>query len=175
MLRRFSIGALAVAAFGLFSTTGARADQVFTWTLPASPTITSGNFINGSFFQIPGVTFTENGITETGMFGFFPTGNGGGFDLSAGGQTILNDFGQQVYTGPAGDQEGMPTFLPGTYGLNGEPPATFLGPGTLSITSTGNGNDQFTYTAATPEPGSLLLLGTGLLSLIGLAPKRISA
>lgn len=178
MLRRILISSLSVAIFALISATGAKADEVFTWTLPASPTPSS--FFDGSFFELTSVPYSLNGVAQPPEFmDFYPLSNGGGFSLQNGGSVmLLNEFGPQVYTGPTGDQESAPTFVPGTY----EP---FSGTGTLSngltgtlvITSTVGAGDSFKYTLSksVPEPSALLLLGSGLLSLIGLARKRITA
>jgi len=44
----------------------------------------------------------------------------------------------------------------------------------LTITSIPGGGDSFTYDLTnTPEPASLLLLGTGALALIGFARKKV--
>jgi hypothetical protein len=180
MLRRTLIGSLLVAVLALFSATRAKADDVFTWTLPASPTIGSGDFMTGNSFTIMGVPLSENGAPVGDfVFDFYNSNGGGGFDaFLMGSATILNEFGPQVYTGPTGNQEGTPTFVPGTY-------KPFSGTGTLSngltgtlvITSTVGAGDSFKYTLSksVPEPSALLLLGSGLLSLIGLARKRITA
>jgi PEP-CTERM motif len=164
MLRRTLIGCLLVAVCALISATRAKADDVdqftydfggntFTWELPTSPTPTS--FTIGVYFDIANVPYSENGVPETpGTFDFYNTSDGGGFDLYVGTTVILNDFGDQVYSGA----ESAPTFLIGVpFDLNNGSPS---GPmGSLSTT-------------ATPEPSSLLLLAGGLLSFLGLAWKR---
>jgi hypothetical protein len=118
---------------------------------------------------IPGVSFSENGLVQPpGLFRFFSVAGGGGFNTLTGtGTLILNEFGPQLYMG----SESAPTFLPGTYELSGEGTLTTGLTGTLNITSTAAG-DVFNYSLSTPEPGSLLLLGSGLV-LLGFARKKI--
>lgn len=176
MMRRAITICLAVAAFALLSASSAKADETFTWTLPATPTISSPDFMLGNSFTIMNVPLSENG-TSLGnyVFDFYNLGAGGGFDaFSMGSSTALNEFGPQVYMGA----ENMPTFVPGTYGpFNGQGSLTTGMTGVLDITNAGNGNDLFTYTttttAITPEPSSLLLLGAGALALLGFTRKRI--
>jgi PEP-CTERM motif len=178
MLRRTLIGFLFVAVFALFSATRAKADDVFTWTLPSSPTIPSTGVTPGCCFMIMNVPLFENGAPLGDyVFDFYTSANdvGGGFDAFSMGQSaILNEFGPQVYTGPTGMEESNPTFLLGSFGpFTGDGSATVGMMGTLDISSIPGDGDLFTYTlSSTPEPGSLLLLGTGLLCFLGLAWKR---
>ncbi len=162
-------------SLGLFSAGRDSADEIFAWTLPASPTIDPTLVSPGIAFEIQGVPFWENGLAQgKGTFDFFNLVNGVGFELlttSAG--LILNEFGLQVYTGPAGNQESIPTFVPGTYQFNdGSPTGPLIG--TLTITSGANG-DLFTFDLATvPEPSSSLLIGSGALGLPRFARRKIS-
>ncbi len=174
MVRRSVIIGLAIAAFAFFSASSAKADEVFTWTLPASPTIGSTDFQMNLGFTIMNVPLSENGASLGNyVFDFYNTGDGGGFDaFFMGSSMILNEFGPQVYMGG----ENMPTFVQGIYGpFDGQGSLTTGMTGILDITNAGNGNDLFTYTATTPEPSSLLLLGAGALALLGFTRKRIIA
>lgn len=164
-----------IAIFGLFSTGRAKADDLFTyqfdgnsftWDLPASPPIVvpPDSFTAGMFFELVGVPFSENGGPQTlGTLDFFQAPeNLGGFELFLDGNSnpIVNTTGPQLYMGVG--EEGSPTFKLGTFDLtdfNTGNPA-----GTLTISS-----------VSTPEPSSLLLLGSGALALLGFARKRIIA
>jgi PEP-CTERM motif len=181
-MRRLVTVLFLFALVGLCSARRAQADEVFAWTLPASPTIAPGNVDLGGFFgfTIPGVSFSENGVSQSGVFDFFNSNSGGGFDLGAApvcagtaiATCILDETGAQLYTGT----ESAPTFVPGTYFLTGfSDSLNSGGTGTLTIAAGANG-DLFTYTfTPVPEPASLLLVGAGALSFLGFARKKILA
>lgn len=174
-MRRFIIGGLLIAVMGLVSASRAQADGVdtftytfdgntFVWQLPSSPTIGAMDFILGTSFAILDVPYSENGVAQTpSEFDFFNASipDGGGFVIVTPSLTSpANTFGAQLYSG----MEDAPTFIPGTYQLNN---GTSTGPiGTLVI--------SFSSVSA-PEPSSLILLGSGLLSLLGFARKKLLA
>jgi hypothetical protein len=174
-MRRFIIGGLLIAVMGLVSASRAQADGVdtftytfdgntFVWQLPSSPTIGAMDFILGTSFAILDVPYSENGMAQApSEFDFFSSTDEGGFQIITPSlMSPANTFGAQLYGGM--DMEDAPTFIPGTYQLNNDSPT---GPtGTLVI--------SFSSVSA-PEPSSLILLGSGLLSLLGFARKKLLA
>ena len=165
----FSIAALALLLPSLPKADSISIDDIFTfqlpgltysWELPASPTIppSDGSALN---FVIPNVAYSVNGSVSTLLpneFDFLTTSDGGGFALFNSfspsfplTHVVLDKLGPQFFTGSTS----APTFLPGTYSLDGAPG----GPGTLTI-------------RATPEPASLLLIGSGVLAFIGLRGRK---
>jgi hypothetical protein len=128
--------------------------------LPASPTPTGTDAACPSNFPpefcISGVTTTVNGVTETGAtLEFFDISQGGGMSLLPGGNfpPLVDTIGAQLYTGPVTS----PTFLLGTF------------PQTSLVDKT-----DFTITITTiPEPGSLVLVASGALSLAAVLRRRL--
>ena len=116
------------------------------WSLDSSPSV-SGS-ANGAYFNINNVS-TDLGNDNI----FFYNTNDGGLIADSFG---VNIFGAQVYSGA----ESSPTFILGSY--------------------TGKQNDvgpaDYTLTISdTPEPGSLFLLGSGLIGLGGTLRRKFIA
>jgi hypothetical protein len=168
-MRRYLItSCFVLAVFALFSATQAQADTIdnftyqdagntFTWQLAASPTILPDNSLPGLAFVITDVSYSENDIPQNPaslIFSSLP--QGGGFFLFDTFQGILS-YGSQIYSGP----EDAPTFLEGTFSL----PDYFS-------SSDGSGIPATLTIKSVPEPSSLMLLGTGMLALLGLALKK---
>jgi hypothetical protein len=171
-MRRFIIGGLLIAVMGLVSASRAHADGVdtftytfdgntFVWQLPSSPAIDPAN-VFPTFFAILDVPFSENGVAQTpSEFDFFNTSGEGGFQIiTLGLMSPADTFGEQLYNGT----EGAPTFKTGTFPLNNGSPTGPIGTLVISFTS-----------VSAPEPSSLVLLGSGLLSLLGFARKKLLA
>ena len=173
-MRRFILSGLLTAVLGLISASRAQADGVdtfkytfdgntFIWYLASSPPIGEGDFELDGSFAILDVPYSENGVDQTpSEFDFFSfPKEGGGFEIITSSLTSpANTFGAQLYSG----MENAPTFVPGTYKLNNGGPAGLLGKLIISTSS-----------VSTPEPSSLILMGSGLLSLLGFARKKILA
>jgi len=133
--------------------------QSFSFTLQGSPT----NFTPGTdFFAITDIAITSNpGTPTTGAIDFFLAPDGG-LSISSP-EFDLGDIDSAVlftYTGTFGTSSFAPTFTPGVYtGVDQSDPSD-----TVTVTIT-----------PTPEPNSVALLGTGMLGLVGIIRRKLSA
>ena len=112
--------------------------------------------VSGVGFELLNVPVQFDGVATVDTFTFYTDGLGGGFSDS-----FLSPFSAQLFTGDASD----PTFALGVYDLSFE---ELGGPVDGSITITNAPN-----VGATPEPSSLVLLGTGALALAGGIRRRL--
>ena len=179
MLRRLLVGCLLIALFGFFTASHAKADETdsftfsfgsgssattYMWSVTAPVVVSSSD--TQDFFELVNVPYTVNGVSQTG--GVFDFYYGGGFQIfdSTGTTDLVNAVGPMVYTGP----EASPAFLPfppnnGTFTVNVVDSAPTDLTGTLTLTGP-------PIPTATPEPGTLLLTGIGIVGLLWLGRKR---
>jgi hypothetical protein len=133
--------------------------EVITFTTVSTPT----DFTPGSdFFALTDIAITANpGTPTTGTIDFFLAPDGGLSITSP--EFDLSDIDSDVfftYTGTFGTSSFAPTFTPGVYtGVDGGDPSD-----TVTVTIT-----------PTPEPSSLALFGTGMLGLVGMIRRKLSA
>jgi hypothetical protein len=132
-----------------------------TFTLPASPTPSGTNAACIADlppeFCISDVTVSVNGVAETGnTLEFFDISQLGGLAVTGpgGGIGFIDTVGAQLYSGNVS----TPTFLLGTF----------------DQTNFADGSSAtVTISQVTPEPGSLVLLGSGMLGLVAIVRRRL--
>jgi len=133
----------------------------YTWSV-VNPVPATSQIPNDSFI-LDNVSYMVGTTADTGLLKFFSANNGGGFilaDDASATSYILDEFGPSVYTGP----EAAPTFNTGTFTFGNTAAGNSSPAGTLTIAAV--------TTTATPEPGTLLLTGLGLVALFWVARKR---
>lgn len=150
-------------------------DHVISFSLPSQPTPDQSgkDFENIPFFFFDNVAVTVDGSsTNQGVVfsdnGFQHIAFGNAWFVTPEDQVIANNTfagffeeEQEIFSGPVGN----PTFIPGTaHGFDFEPDREDELAGTLDIETV----------AQTPEPGSFVLLGSGLLGLAGVVRRKVA-
>lgn len=132
-----------------FTLTSNSDGSVITFQLPQTPTSTSPSF---GGFEVDDVA-TSAGLRD---ILFFDISNGGGLTVDGSGLP----YGPQLFSGTDDD----PTFLLDTFQLSNNPDL-----------STDDYTLAITQVSATPEPSSLLMLGTGALAVCGVMRRKLTA
>lgn len=176
LLVLLSAVALPVAAHAdtddTFSVTGHMLDLTF--TLPHSPTPDSHD--PHQDFALGDISFTENGVLMTADDVYFYTKNvGGGFELDDSSGAVIDGlsfYGKKLFTGTVSH----PTFKEGDFRLTGGPACTVETDVVSDAAATCHYSLTIAPTAvsATPEPGSLVLLGSGALAAMGVVRRRFA-
>lgn len=133
--------------------------NVYSFSLPTSPTVFT---VGTDYFTVAGVEISENGgapVAETVYFTNTVGYGDGGLAIFSGPYTFSlvnpNQSYPPLFTGPLND----PTFVPGVYQVEDQNHTSVKG----------------TITIFTPEPGTLVLFGTGLLCLAGVIRRKLPA
>jgi len=154
---------------------------------PLAPALGSITITGPDSWNATSITFPSQGTVQsaTGTFAFltgksvdlqsftFSSANGVTLFASPGApQSALMDF---VISGPVNVVSDTAQFLSLTGSGTFNEFLTLPAPGTFSLTSTAGGTTTFTINASTtptPEPSSLILLGTALVSGSGMVLRR---
>jgi hypothetical protein len=146
-----------------FSITDGYTGAIYTFSLAASPA--PPDFSTSTYFEMENVSMLVNGTPETGNVYFQDSSSGGGSQIY--GTTItLDDVGIgnfQLFQGT----NTAPTFNLGQFTMDNDTYRTNpLDDATITISNT--------PISPAPEPGSLILLGTGVLGMAGAIRRRLA-
>ena len=181
MLHRLAVACAVLALFAGLSAGRARADSTnvvvgttyvdnydftisgtsYTWSIPLPPAVTNVDTANGAFdVNVP--YSVNNGPTTLGAFDFYASSDLGGFALTvpATGIAIISLTGPVLFTGSVT----APTLSLGSF-TGFTDLVSGATDGALTVTQSAVGT-------ATPEPGTLLLTGIGVLALFWIARRK---
>jgi PEP-CTERM motif len=147
-----------IDTFTITDNFGTPNNPVYTFSLASSPT---GISSNSNSFTITGVTvLTNGGNSMVDNIAFLTQATGGvliEFATPQGAELFVEDPGTAFFTGSTS----APTFTPGVY----------LGE---NVTNPSDKIQVVISSSAVPEPGSLALLGTGALGLVGMVRRKLA-
>jgi PEP-CTERM motif len=162
--RSLGLAAVIIAALALMSASSAWSDtfslsdgtNLITFSLSASPTPTS--FKAGSFAVLDDIPLLIDGVSEVDSIFFYNSSLKGGIAIANPSLTLLNQSGPMIY----GGSEQSPTFAPSSFSLANLGGSVLGNAFTLVISDS----------QSVPEPGTWLLLGMGLLSVLAAGVVR---
>ena len=165
----FSAASVPAFADSLFTIKGG--GDTITFALPSAPSVT-GSFLSMSYADFNSVIVTVNGVASSHNVDFFSNLLGSGLFITGLGAThggslgiglLLDQLSLQLFSGSLTD----PKFKLGTYKLSDD--LKFFACGNSSYTLT---ISNVAAPALTPEPSTLILLGTGALGAFGMLRRR---
>ncbi|GAC1702841.1 MAG: hypothetical protein NVS9B4_09190 [Candidatus Acidiferrum sp.] len=192
-MRRLFLGVCGLVAITIFGTVGAWAD-----TMNYTVTGTYGDDVPTTSLVSPGAAFTfifsvplpvvvnsfgvdfftttvplsyssrGSSFSGPGEVLFADTSAAGLFSISVAGSPTWEFFGAQIFSGSTDN----PTLIEGSFAIDAAGSDLLLSPDVFGTFKEGTVTAELVPTAATPESGSLVLLGSGLLGLASVMRRK---